>query len=295
MATAQDIIQLKLSVKDEAFDVQSLSDYHLYLSLGCESFKVTIIDIDTNRCKYLEEYQFPASRNSRTQISHLNWIFEEHHFLKADSWRNVFVSIGNTPFSLVPYEIFDARRAPKYLLYLSQEVNPEWVLHYPHKNIPAVNVFAIDIEIRAWFDKMYPNKNIKFLPQISSFIEAVFQQKFHYLAPQLYILLEGEYFLAVVAQDGKPVLCNSFHFYTAQDFLYYVLFILDELRLSPQECKVNLFGDAEELDFVQHLLSQYVSKISTESKFPEWVNFTNVFDNIPINNYIEIFGLHLCQ
>ena len=47
----------------------------------------------------------------------------------------------------------------------------------------------------------------------------------------------------VVLKDSKILFYNNFEYQTKEDFIYYILFTLEQLELSTDKTKVSLLGD----------------------------------------------------
>ena len=52
----------------------------------------------------------------------------------------------------------------------------------------------------------------------------------------------------VVIADNKLQLCNTFKTHTKEDFLYYILFVAEQLQMSPEDFELNLMGDISKED-----------------------------------------------
>ncbi len=79
--------------------------------------------------------------------------------------------------------------------------------------------------------------------------------------PVCYVhVFERQMDIVVVAQN-KLVLFNSFDFVTKEDFLYYLLFTMEQLQLDPHTVTVKLFGDIEEGDDLYELCYLYVLNV----------------------------------
>ncbi|HDZ13593.1 MAG TPA: DUF3822 family protein, partial [Pricia sp.] len=67
--------------------------------------------------------------------------------------------------------------------------------------------------------------------------------------------------ITIIAQK-KLLLFNNFSFVTKEDFLYYLLFTLEQLKLDTGSIIVKLFGDIEEDDDIFQLCLQYINNIT---------------------------------
>ncbi|MEP2240047.1 MAG: DUF3822 family protein, partial [Maribacter sp.] len=65
-----------------------------------------------------------------------------------------------------------------------------------------------------------------------------------------------------VLNQRKLLLYNSFKYQTKEDFVYYLLFVIEQLELDPKTVIVKLFGDIEEDDETFQLCYNYIQNIS---------------------------------
>ena len=84
----------------------------------------------------------------------------------------------------------------------------------------------------------------------------------HSLGPNLYLNVQEEQLDVIILEGDKLVLCNSFLFKTPEDFIYYVLFCLEQLRLNPETIPVILSGSIEKEDANYEMLYTYIRNIS---------------------------------
>jgi hypothetical protein len=65
-----------------------------------------------------------------------------------------------------------------------------------------------------------------------------------------------------VLGQKKLLFYNSFQFTTKEDFIYYLLFTLEQLRLDTESVKLRLFGDIEESDEIYTICYEYIQHLS---------------------------------
>jgi hypothetical protein len=80
--------------------------------------------------------------------------------------------------------------------------------------------------------------------------------------PICYVHL-GEYFMDIAVLNQKQLLFfNSFPYTTKEDFMYYLLFSLEQLKLDPASVKTRLFGNIDEGDTIYNLCAEYIQQLS---------------------------------
>jgi hypothetical protein len=80
--------------------------------------------------------------------------------------------------------------------------------------------------------------------------------------PVCYVhVLEQQLDIIVIA-NKKLLFYNSFNFNTKEDFIYYVLFVIEQLKLDVETIKLKLFGNIEEDDQLFNVCFKYVRNVS---------------------------------
>lgn len=79
---------------------------------------------------------------------------------------------------------------------------------------------------------------------------------------QVFVHLQDDHFEIVAVRGQKLMLYNCFEYHTAEDFLYHLLFTMEQLFLNPETAKVQLLGKVDE-DHPAYLLAyNYIRNIS---------------------------------
>ena len=293
------IVRYKLSnsVKDSRLETENLAKYHLSFQVNFELFRICVIDGESNRCLFLEDYKLFDIYTTSDLLDQLDILFEDHVLIKAGFWKSITLGIKNTQFSLVPESLFERDYLKEYLILnttLDRETDEEYHF-FKQKQTEAINVFATNNRLTDWFRKTYPLKQIRVIHHTSSMIEGILLQKD--LAPaekSVYIQVE-QYFLTITVKQGKKLIfCNSFTFNTSEDFVYFILFVFDQLELNPEKCPVIVFGEITHDSESFSKLYKYIRNLSFGSK-PEFIRFGYQFDEVFDHRYFDLYNMHLCQ
>lgn len=297
MDTTDKLSIREVSFQDEAFDIQSLGNYNLYLSIGQDGLEICVVDTLTNRCLFLEHYSFYVSLSHDQLTSHLNWIYDNHLFLKAYRWNQIKVAHRGKAFTLVPKALFEEDEAVKYLQHLTDIRIDQTISHSHIESVDAMDVFLVETELIEWFEQIYTSSpKLTFVHQTSALIEGLYRQKREAIGElsRIYLHIESNYLILTIFKDRNLEFCNVFPFKTEQDFLYYVLLVIDELRYFPDKTSVELSGSIEKDSGIYRLLDKYIQKvdISFDQHSMPWITFGAKFDKAPLYQYFDLFSLH---
>ena len=263
-------------VKDPLFEVEELGSYSLNILVSDSDCSFAIVDSRQSKCLYIEKCMFDKTYSSKQQIAILNHFFEEHHFLKAGYWKNINVSLKNDKFSLVPLSLFDQSIITEYLE-LNCEIDPknETVYYNQHKNVGACNIFTLNNDLQNWFKNTYPTREINFLHQTSA-------------------LCDHNSLNIALIEDSQLLYCNVFNYDTAEDLLYYIMYVINELGLSPDKIPVTLWGEFDQSSIYFAKLYKYIRLLHLGNR-PETLSFGYVFDEVFEHSLFDLLNMHLCE
>ncbi len=286
---------LNQKVKDDVFDVDLIAQYILSLQLGNDSFRFCVVDSVFKKCLWLEDYNFQPVFSAEQTINQLEQIYDEHQVLRAGFWKDIRLSFRNQNFTLVPNVLFKSQNASDYLKVSNGHYIPDKdVFYHHHASDGFVNVFKADHKVLEWFNSAYSSRDIHPLHQNSSFIEGVIQQKLSFNERAMFISIEKNYITIVIRQEKQIEFCNTFTYQNEQDFVYYVMLVMDGLQLNPDECKVILLGEIVDKSPVFSNLFKYVRNISLGNR-PTHLRFSYRFDEVLEQRYFDLYNIYLCE
>ncbi|MFL5730237.1 MAG: DUF3822 family protein [Cytophagaceae bacterium] len=284
--------RLSKRIKDDQLNVDRLSEYDLLLQVNNNLFRVCIIDSQNHRCLFIEDYEFSAVFFPEQIISLLESIYDDHHLLQAGFWRSIKLSFKTQSFTLVPASLFEKDNAADYLL-LNSEINSSEEIHYyQQSSLEAVNVFSVEKKIADWFTNAYPSRSVKLLHHTCSFLEGSLHRD-NKGQRSLYLNVEKNFFTATVVHDKTIEFCNSFSFSSAEDFVYFVMYVFDQLKLNPESTPVVIWGEIENNSVIYNKLYKYVRFISLGDR-PKGLKFSYQFDECFDHRYFDLFTIHFC-
>jgi hypothetical protein len=289
--------KLCYAIKDDRLETDHLAKYHLSFQINFNLFRICIVDGENNRCLFLEDYSLTDIYSTTDLIDQLDLLFEDHVLIKAGFWKSITIGIKNSQFSLIPESLFEKEYLKEYLILNTQlDTEPGEEFHFfKHQQTDAVNVFATNKRLIEWFQIMYPLKQIRVVHHTSPMIEGVMlQREIITEEHSLYIQVE-QHFLTIIVKKGKKLIfCNSFSFNSSEDFVYFILFVFDQLELNPDKCPVIVWGEITHDSESFSKLYKYIRNLKFGSK-PDFIRFGYQFDEIFDHRYFDLYNMHLCQ
>ena len=180
-----------------------------------------------------------ALNQNKTIEEQLSAIFKKHTVLKEE-YSDVVVLHDSNLNTFVPTALFNEKALGLYLQYNTKvfandffafDELPTFGLNNVYVPFVQINNFLLDV----FGTFTYHNINTYLVEHILTLSEQCSETK-------VYAYVQKDHFEIVVAQEGKLLLFNSFLYNTAQDFIYYLLFVYEQLNLSTEEIKLKLIS-----------------------------------------------------
>ena len=176
------------------------------------------------------------------------------------AFSEVTVIHRNTLFSLVPKAFFDKEQLAGYIKF-NAKILANDLLDYdeisPHD---LVNVYVPFMNINNYVYDLFGT--FEFMHSGTVLIQALLNSHGTIQEPVCYVHA-GEFELDIVVLHQKKLLFyNSFPYSTKEDFVYYLLFTLEQLKLDTETVKTRLFGVVEEGDEIYSMCSEFIQHLS---------------------------------
>ncbi len=288
------VYQLETYIKSDKFDVEDMSYYQLCLSVSNEHFRFCAVNSLDHTCLILQDFRFFARQSEDELLNTLNRIFDNDMFLKANFWKSINIIQKGQPYTLVPSKFFEETAPERYLKPIAVKTDKLAITTQEHPEFEMVSISYIDKKLQNWLRTTYPTRDIKYVHQTDAFLKGITLQK----RPQsqsssVHIFVENSYFLmTVIGKEGGLEFSNAFSYRHANDFIYYILFVLDELRLSKDTTPLFVYGNLNPVSEIFKNLQIYFGEVALVTKNPNWLRFEYLFDEVSNYHYFDLYGLY---
>ncbi len=284
-------IRITHRINDPSLDINRLSQYGLFFSVEDKNLRVVVIDETQKKCMLLEDYRFSGANTRSDVVAQLNAILENHLVLRAGYWKDIILIARNGCFALIPDDFFDAMLLHTYLELYPNNLDNTEIRSFFHSKRKYHSIFRIETEFVDWSRKAYPNKEIKVLHQSDAFLEGALQE--NHEGNNIFVYVESKYMNMTILQNDNLLLHNRYYYQSPQDFVYFILFAIDELQLDAETCQVKLYGEISKDSGIYNLLQKYVLNVEFGKK-PASLSFSHVFDEVIDHRYFDLYNAYHC-
>ncbi|MEQ8241529.1 MAG: DUF3822 family protein [Cyclobacteriaceae bacterium] len=282
-------------IKSESFSSKSLPSYTLCLLVGIKDFQFAVIDKQQNTCLYIEDYRLENIKTVNSRVEALLEICNSHPLLRSYKWGTIKLVFKSSKFTLVPNSFFIPEAASDYLVMNSDvKTKIEDIYFYKHISTSTSNIFATDKKVLELIKKIYPSKSIQVVHQGRALIEGVLRYDDHSHEKSMFAYIDRGVLHLLVTQDKKLLFYNQFSIKESDDYVRYVMLIFKELKLSPKESSLVIWGMIKQDSPHLIQIKKYIKNISLGHK-PNFLTFTKEFEDLSDHRYFDLYSIFLCE
>ncbi len=252
---------LERSINNDTINTnKSLS---VQISLTGLSFLAT--SSDNREVLFFSEEKFDNTTTPEEILTVIDSVINSNEGLQH-SFNQVTLLYATNLYTLVPVSLFDEKKASEYLKFNSKILANDFISHDTLKNHDLVVVYVPYININNYFFEKYGS--FQYYHTNSILIRTIMNAEKFSNEAKVYLHVQTESFDCLIVKEGKLILCNTYSYRTPEDFIYYLLFCMEQLKLNPESTEVVLSGDIKKKSEIYTIVYKYVRHVSfTSEKF----------------------------
>jgi hypothetical protein len=287
--------RLSHQIKDEAFQLSQAGNCHLYIAISARAIRFAVADVERNKFVVLEDYELITVFTPLQVAEQLSLIAAQSPILQEQRWLEVRVSISNHYFTLVPETLFDPAHQEDYLrLHSDLDLQQQVILFNRTCGLEVVNIFAMEGVIYRMAQSLFPERSVQFMHLTSSLIRSAMHQPERKDGRYMFLFVERNYVTILVVDQNGLQFCNVFHYFSPEDFIYFVIFVMQEQKMNPEQETITAWGDITHDSSLFNMLKKYIRQVRF-GKRPADVGYSYKFDDMFEHRYFELYSLHFCE
>jgi hypothetical protein len=280
-----------ISSFDKSYVSSNSKHYKLYIELSNNGLKHTVFNTQNNTFIGIEAYQFSDIHNDYSLVEPLKEVIANNSIYKNE-FEAICIGLVNIRSTLVPNAIFKADKLEIFHKFNFTKQEEDQFFSDQLINLSAHNIYSIPDFITDLFSGL---KNVKFKHFSSALIESsLLHAKKEKALSLIQVHILPSSFQIIAIKNQKLELYNSFLYQSSEDFIYYLLFILDQLEINNEEASILLTGHVEKNSVIYSILYKYI-KTLTFGKRPENLKFSYIFEETPQHFHNALFNQFLCE
>ena len=238
----------------------SLDSYHkLSIQVSLNGLSFCVFDTIGNTIPLSRHLDFGKELSPYEVQKELKELFKDNQVLNYQ-FSEVVVIHRNNLFSLVPKALFNKEELPNYLKFNAKILANDLIAYDEIDSYDMVNVYVPFVNINNFVYDLFGEFEFKHNGTV--LVEALLNTHSNGKEAICYVHVSEKQMDITVLSQKKLLFYNSFYFVTKEDFIYYLLFTLEQLQLDTESVKLRLFGAIEESDEIYTLCYEYIQHLS---------------------------------
>lgn len=241
----------------EVIREHKMNKLKLSIQVCLNGLSFLILDCEENQLVWYKKTTFPKEFNPVKILKEIELVYEKEEFLQ-NPIEEVMLLFSNDLYSIVPKEYFIEEEASNYLKFNTKILKTDVVAHDFIEAKNLINVYIPYTNITNYFFDKYGEYEYKH--SISVFAEAILSLE-KSLPVKVFLNNYKDYYDLVIVRNGELLLSNSFKYDSPEDFIYYLLFTLEQLKLDPSEIDLILTGEISEESPFYQIVYTYIKNV----------------------------------
>jgi len=285
-------VNLITSLFDKALSTEASKYCRLSIQFSLDGFSFCVCDVNRNKYSGIEVHEFHNVSTVIVLNSIIKDLIEKRDWLKTE-YEKTEIIFESAKSTLVPVALFDHNHVADYLKLNNHPDLGEVIGNERLRQLDAENVFSIPEILVKTLHEHFPGASIHHFA--SSLIESLLiRYKNLDSSPIMFANVRKSWLDIIVLNKGKLQFFNSFRYREKEDFVYFLIFVFEQLTLNPENTELKLMGEIPKVSPLFDLTFKYVRNVGFVERGHEYA-FSYVFDEIPQHYYFNLLNLHRCE
>ena len=276
---------------DKSFDHEQSNLYHLSIQISLDGFSYAILDIPKGKYTVLKSFNFFLKR-PRLLFMKVKEVMSEDQYLNL-KFKSVDIIYSTENFTLVPQAFYQHGSADKYFGFNHETDKGYYVEKTLLPKAESWCIFNVPENLKEYLSLKFPKASMKH--NLFPFVEKALKENKNFpYRKQVHLNFSRTYFELIVLSGTKLLLCNQFNYAGESDVIYYILYVFDQLKLSPDSTELIFHGRFHQTEPMYQTLKKYIRK-STFAKPTSTFNYSYTFNQLPEHYFTTLLDLYKCE
>jgi len=288
---------------DPGLDRQKIYEYELSVRIHADGLSYCILDSNTNKFLHLETFDLggPSRKphipgeQEKINTGNLTRLLDSELQWLTQPFSKVRILLEQGKSTLVPEALFAEEEKRNIFEFNIAGGNIKEIdLKHDHLNsIDAFGIYQLPASMADLIGKYFPGAKV--FHHSTAFIQSLFL-KFRNADndKQLFVNTASSRLDILQIKNMKLDYYNSFIYNTAEDFMYYLVFVVEQLNLNPESVDMVLLGEIEKHSPLSELILKYIRHVKFIDRNADF-RYSFVFDQLPGHYYYNLLNVSSCE
>jgi hypothetical protein len=252
------------------YNIKALS---IQISLNGLSF--CILNRTLNTIEFLHHVDFDKKTTPFETLEHLIRTLDAYEVF-SQPFKSVLIIYQNELSILVPKPLFDEQNAADYLKFNTKILKTDYITYDELSVNESINVYVPLVNINNYIFERFGPFDYKHVSTV--LVDTILQKESRLNdGNKMFVNVNTNHFEISIINNGKLLLYNTFEYQTKEDFIYFILFTIEQLKLDTETTPVYLSGRIKNNDELYTIAYKYIRHIAFvepnyKYKFTEQLN-----------------------
>lgn len=245
--------------RKEITNTGTTSSNILSIQVSLSGLSFCIYDSFGNTVTQFIRHPFSGDRHPEAITRNLIAYFQTREELKQPFKKVILIHV-NELSAFVPRPLFDEQHLPDYLKFNIKILENDFIAYDTIKNHDLVNVYIPYMNVNNFLFERFGTFEYQHFSSI--LVNTLLNKASGKKEACMFVHVQKEHFEIVVIKNRQLLLYNTFTYTTKEDFIYYLLFMAEQLELDPETFPLYLLGEITEGDDLYTIAYTYVRHVS---------------------------------
>lgn len=177
----------------------------------------------------------------------------------SDEFNDVQIIHQNELSTLVPKSLYDSSNNADYLKFNSKILKTDYISNDELEQKPIINVYVPYVNINNYIFETFGTFIFKHASTV--FIDYILSLNSSSEETEMHVNVAQNAMEVLVVNQNEIKLYNRFEFTTPEDFIYYLLFTIEQLSIDTETLKLQLSGQIEKDDDLFTIAYKYIRHV----------------------------------
>jgi hypothetical protein len=275
---------------DESLKHADFGKLQLFLQVSFESIAFCLYDSNVQKFLSLEAHEFELS-NDDEAVTLIKEVVDDH-LIKRQKFGSVYVLYESNHSALVPAPLFDESETDA-ITDFSYTVSPGIETFFEKiENLDTYNLYTVSKALRGTIDALFSDYNSVSHSKI--LIESLLINYKNANSQKRIFVNIRKSNLDIAVLDGRKLLYfNTFACLAKEDYVYFIIFVMDRLNLSTEETELKLSGYIDHNSKTFDTIYKYIKHTSFHNR-PNSTAYSYVFNDVPEHYFFSLLNIPSC-
>lgn len=278
-----------VQITDELFDARQTKNYQLAIQVGFAGYAAAVWDDVYNKIIAVEHFTFQGVHHPQTLINFFSATMQQS-LLLGFPYKKAIVAYESNKSTLVPDALFDAAKKEQLFTFNHTKESSDVVFFDSVNNIESKNIYSIPAEIERFFIATYANLQLKHAA--SAMIQHAIIANKNSTDAKAIVNVRINAFDLIVVKEGKLLFFNSFDYQEPEDFIYFLIFAFEQIKLNTDKMTLELMGEIEKDTPLYAVIYKYIRNVQFASK-PDTFTYSTKLSVLGKSKHIDLISQFL--